>query len=786
MGKFRKVSALVLAVAMVFVSVDNSVLVKAEAETIFVTPFEGLWKYFGQSKTFHQDEHFSLSEETILTSEDWQLGISGEEIGVQNYVLQGTITKEEETLQLITNPATFEVKEYKTETEVVEDTKIRTSTESAIIAAPEGYLISGEKKNGAWEWDTQIETGELKEGMNEITYYLRSNKNDSTRKAIDQTAKKTKILVDSIAPQIVSLQGNANSDVAAEGGIVGNESAMYYYMVVPANYSQVITPEFIRESVTSNYGIVGYGRVDGEQEASMMFQGMTPNTEYKIYAYLVDDAGNESEMKVSESFSTDLMTLEGSASVEGEIAVDKTLTVTPDLESVNPGELTYQWYRIELTEDAEAVDEVVDETGGAEEDDLEADYDEEEDSEEEDEEEEEDDEEEETEEEEDGEDDTVDLSSVRMVNDVEEDDITTIDGATEIEGATSSTYTITKEDIGCRLIACVTAKKYSGYVVGVTDTFVPKLIPGFTAPVIASAEYSKTRKLSHITLPEQWSWVDDTIVPVYGNSGYRAKFIPEDTEVYKTVIVRVSVPVTKRKLKKSMVTVKKKQAYQGVAIKDNFKVKDQKKALTKNKDYKVTYKNNKKLGKATITFEGMGNYKGKTKVTYTIVPKSIRNVTCEYSKTRSYNGKNRDAELVLKNGKVRLKKNKDYMLQYKNNVFVGKATLIIKGIGNYKGKKVIKFSIVPKKLVIKQVKKKGKYFRLTMKSKNVVSGYYVDVSSVRSFKKAKTKQFVTNGSTFGVKRLEKGTYYVRIRAYVSKNGSTYISGNSKVKKIKIK
>jgi len=785
MGKFRKISAFVLAVAMVFSMFDGSLVSQAAVTTIIVTPFEGQWKYYGQNKTFHQDEHFSISQETMIAANSWSLEIDSEEVGMRNFLLQGTTTEGEETLQLAADSPTFEVKEYMTDAVVEEETTILTSTGPAIISAPEGYLISGEKVNDAWNWDIEFETGDLQEGSNEIIYYLRSNKNDATRKAIDQTAKKTVIMVDSIAPQITSLQGIASSDVTAEGSIAGSESATYYYMVVPASYSQDISPEFIRENVSSHYGIVGYGRVDGLQESSLVFNGMTPNTDYKIYAYLVDDAGNESEMQVSESFSTDLMALEGGVSVTGDVVVDGTLTAVPELDSVDPGELTYQWYRIKLAEDEAELDEVMDETGGAQEDDLEAD---DEDEESEDEEGEEDDEESEDEEDDD---DEVDLSSVKKMANAstdgeEEDEITSIDGATLIEGATANTYKVTKDDIGYRLIACVTAKKYSGYVAGAAESFVPKLIPTFTLPTVTGGEYSKTRKLFDITLPAQWSWVDNTIVPVYGNSGYRAKFVPTDTAIYKTVIVRIKVPITKRALKKSMITLKKQQAYQGVAIKDNFKVKDQKIALKKNKDFKATYKNNKKLGKATITFEGIGNYKGSAKVTYTIVPKSVKNVTCEYAKTRIYNAKPRDAELVLKNGKVRLKKNKDYILQYKNNIDMGKASVIIRGIGNYKGKKVVKFSIVPKKPMISKVKKKGKYFSLTMKSANIVKGYHVDVSGFKSFKKAKTQQYVTTGNVFGIKGLAKGTYYVRIRAYVTRKGTTYISGNSKVKKIEIK
>ena len=68
----------------------------------------------------------------------------------------------------------------------------------------------------------------------------------------------------------------------------------------------------------------------------------------------------------------------------------------------------------------------------------------------------------------------------------------------------------------------------------------------------------------------------------------------------------------------------------------------------------------------------------------------------------------------------------------------------------------------------------------------MVNGYYVYVSTAKSFAKAKTQQYSTTGSHFGVHRLKKGTYYVKVKSYVSRKGKKYASAYSKVKTIRIK
>lgn len=62
------------------------------------------------------------------------------------------------------------------------------------------------------------------------------------------------------------------------------------------------------------------------------------------------------------------------------------------------------------------------------------------------------------------------------------------------------------------------------------------------------------------------------------------------------------------------------QAYTGKAIKPDITVKSGYKILAAGTDYTLSYKNNTKLGTATVTVTGKGNYTGTKKLTFKIVP----------------------------------------------------------------------------------------------------------------------------------------------------------------------
>lgn len=606
--------------------------------------------------------------------------------GKQQFVLKDERSSDEKqkiSYQLAKNAPAYEIRAYhtnavaKTEKDTINIADRTGLTDDKVeIEAPAGYRISSQASVDANWADTMSVT--LTEGKNEIAYYLASKQADATKNAIDTTKKTITIVADFTAPQITSVSGfDSDTDTTSSGLITGNEPGKFYYVVLPKALGEEaekesggMTTKFILSRVTSHYGIVGYGRVDGVKASDFSFNGLAAETEYVIYSFMTDDAGNESAVAKSAVFTTDKMAIAGSVEITGTPAIDEMLTAKPSLDSVDPGELSYQWYRVKKAEDAESFESVLDETGGAEEDDLEADDDEDDD------------------EEDDSDDDgTYELDAIRKfaANVKEEDDVTTIDGAAAIKGAAGLTYKVTKEDIGYRLICQVKAKKYSGY---------------------------------------------------------RAKYVPENTAMYRTVIIRVKVPVKKKALTKKMICLKKKYAYEGKAIKGNETVKDGKEVLDSGKDYKASYQNNKNLGKATITIKGIGNYKGTKKVSYTIVKRSVRSATCHYKKTRSYTGRWVKPNVTLKVGKVKLKKNRDYTLVYRNNLQIGKASVVIRGMGNFTGKKTITFKIVPQTPKIQKLKKNKKSFVITYSSGKMVHGYRMEVSTASSFAAKKTQKYI--------------------------------------------
>lgn len=76
---------------------------------------------------------------------------------------------------------------------------------------------------------------------------------------------------------------------------------------------------------------------------------------------------------------------------------------------------------------------------------------------------------------------------------------------------------------------------------------------------------------------------------------------------------------TKYQLPSEAISAASKKTYTGKKIKPSVKVKPNGKTLAK-KYYSVSYKNNKKVGKATIIVKGKSPYKGTIKKTFNIVP----------------------------------------------------------------------------------------------------------------------------------------------------------------------
>lgn len=130
-----------------------------------------------------------------------------------------------------------------------------------------------------------------------------------------------------------------------------------------------------------------------------------------------------------------------------------------------------------------------------------------------------------------------------------------------------------------------------------------------------------------------------------------------------------------------------------------------------------------------------------------------------------------------------------YTVSYKNNKKVGKATVIIKFKGNYKGKVTKSFTIVPKGTAFTRptAKKKAVVLRWKKQSRQT-SGYEIQYCARRDNEGAKTvmvnKNTITSKKIKGLKSKKK--YYFRIRTYKTVNGKKYCSAWSRKKAVKVK
>ena len=173
--------------------------------------------------------------------------------------------------------------------------------------------------------------------------------------------------------------------------------------------------------------------------------------------------------------------------------------------------------------------------------------------------------------------------------------------------------------------------------------------------------------------------------------------------------------ITAASIKNASVSDIANKVYTGKAIKPSPTVKIGSKTLKKGTDYTLSYKNNVKCGKATVTVTGKGNYTGKVTKTFIIKPKKAAVKKLNSPKTRQL--------------KVTIKKSAGgvtgYQVTYSTSKEFTKATTktaTVKGVSST--------SKTIKKL------KKGKTYYVKVRSYKTVGGkkYYSAYSKVKSVK----------------------------------------------------
>ena len=171
-------------------------------------------------------------------------------------------------------------------------------------------------------------------------------------------------------------------------------------------------------------------------------------------------------------------------------------------------------------------------------------------------------------------------------------------------------------------------------------------------------------------------------------------------------------------------------------------------------------------------------------------PTSAKNLKVTLSATKYvYNGKVKKPTVTVKTKKGAKVPTSNYTVSYsKGRKVVGKYTVTVKFKKNYTGTVKKTFTIVPKGTSLTKVIKGKKKFTAKWKKQAVqTTGYQIQYSKNSKFKKGNKIVTVKGAKTTKkvVKKLKKGTYYVRIRTYKQIGKTKYTSSWSKSKKVKV-
>lgn len=165
----------------------------------------------------------------------------------------------------------------------------------------------------------------------------------------------------------------------------------------------------------------------------------------------------------------------------------------------------------------------------------------------------------------------------------------------------------------------------------------------------------------------------------------------------------VTFSIAKEPLSKAKVEGVSEQTYTGKAItipSSVINVKSNSGTVINSDDYTIKYKNNIKVGTATVTITANANsiYSGSKTVKFKINKANLVDVIKDVSlASKAYTGKKLTftAKEIQNAVTEAVGFNPSYKISYSNNVDAGKAKVILTGTGSYTGTKEIEFTILP-------------------------------------------------------------------------------------------
>ena len=394
-----------------------------------------------------------------------------------------------------------------------------------------------------------------------------------------------------------------------------------------------------------------------------------------------------------------------------------------------------------------------------------------------------------------------------------EPDVTVTDGEKILENETD--YTVSYEnnvDVGTATVIVAGEGGYTGRI-ELTFEIVPEIvsekdISGCTATLVAtSCTYTGTAQTPGVT-------VKDGATTLKNGTDYTVSYANNTKVGTATVMITgkgnytgsrsLTFAITAKNISACTVSKIANELYTGKALKPSLTVKDGGTTLKKDTDYTISYADNKKAGKATVTVTGKGNYTGSKTVNFTI----IKIVSGVKAASAGYNSVNVSWKKVSgvagykvyragsKNGSYKCVKTVkgDENTNYKDGKLTTGKTYYYQ-VRPYLGKKegaaskVVSAKPVPAKAAISSVKNSAsKTAKITWEKVSGASGYeiYRATSKNGQYKKVTT---IKKGGTVSYKntKLKKGkTYYYKVRAYRTVNGKKVYGAYSSVKSVKIK
>ena len=138
---------------------------------------------------------------------------------------------------------------------------------------------------------------------------------------------------------------------------------------------------------------------------------------------------------------------------------------------------------------------------------------------------------------------------------------------------------------------------------------------------------------------------------------------------------------------------------------------------------------------------------------------------------------------VFYDGK-KIKKNKDYKLEFADNAAIGYGSVTAIGVGIYTGSITLEFPIIPKPVKINKILKIESGFEAQWKVAKDADGYEIEYSLQSDFSDSEVIIIEGNANnTFKKSYLEPlKRYYIRLRSYKNLSDGTFYSSWSKAKK----